>query len=1021
MFDPILEIINNTVDPTPSSDSLIRSMQYAPFELENDFIPYNARLAIVLIEKRLLNAVPSPTPQQELLPRLERHKYDLLAEGINSRFIIAEVYKGPIEQDGKTVLMLRRMLQFIRTVYPNLEGITLVGNFPETALVRRYPWAHEIGLTDKIGGVSKPHKYCFTICSEFIDTRSDIVLSDLTGNWDAIYHESINVEDILAWPDTRLERIKWHNGHYINTNRLTSTEFEVKSTNYKDVFFINDSTYNIVTQRNDQRPYLEVNLQLNINSPELSNIDRGKPNPIAMPDISVGRINPYHVAVDPNQFFADASDNNYFDSSGKPKSVKWKNGTPLNENDPYAISNYFNPILERRMINDYFDRNHKFRTGQYAHLGFRAGAIATKDFSAAGGANFLSPAFQSHPQTPVIIENATLPQYARFLKQPIVLRSIHVHSDGVNSQFSNNYSVAEMNQICGNVPYRWVRKADRIVPEYASAGAMVDANVFIHRTLWEYGMYAGAGQSITLHAGCSVNASSGGTMSYTDASYAKHQNAEGQLFFGNCVALLCRAKVFFDDLDGFSASIGIEQNNVGKAFKDFYNHCSQDAAVANNYPDCKRSYNWSIVGDWSLRLFNIPIFGLFEFDTYAFVGKRLITKGSYTREWFWQKNTNFVRAVADVNGDGIDELIICSPYSMGIFRYDGKNLKLLENVPNNTYAGSWLFNTNNDTVLASGNFTTSNIIPQVGQFFLRMTRPEISIFTEHSEEILVKGSQGLAVLGGLMYNQLQCRIKIPNGGWIGGWHLNAETDRFEGFGKITNKENTEAVVLSQWGMAILSFQNNNTPFIAPNQSLLGNWRLTTYGDKIAAVADMDGDTKDEIIIKKSNCLNVLKYNTVLEATFPDFEFQPLYEYINENGSDHRPHRLKIDRTSILTGKFSNTNKNDIILLDDSGLHLIQLRVQGLVNVATIAKNSNIGGHTLNILALDIFSIGDIDGDGLDEFVLKLNHSWIICTWQNQLTLDIKKILSNFEELAGLSSLFATGRFITKDKSCIFVG
>jgi hypothetical protein len=76
------------------------------------------------------------------------------------------------------------------------------------------------------------------------------------------------------------------------------------------------------------------------------------------------------------------------------------------------------------------------------------------------------------------------------------------------------------------------------------------------------------------------------------------QNVEGILFFTNTVALLSRAKIFNHSPWGFGEGFrGNDRANVGMAFKHYCETQANDAAVATDYAQNKRSYNWSLNGD----------------------------------------------------------------------------------------------------------------------------------------------------------------------------------------------------------------------------------------------------------------------------------------------------------------------------------------------------------------------------------------------------------------------------------------
>lgn len=78
---------------------------------------------------------------------------------------------------------------------------------------------------------------------------------------------------------------------------------------------------------------------------------------------------------------------------------------------------------ERRLLNEYFDRNHRFRTGAWSHLPFRVGALSgTRDFSAATYATVMKAASTEFGPSKTV-ERASLVDYVRFLREPAPTRA----------------------------------------------------------------------------------------------------------------------------------------------------------------------------------------------------------------------------------------------------------------------------------------------------------------------------------------------------------------------------------------------------------------------------------------------------------------------------------------------------------------------------------------------------------------------------------------------------------------------
>lgn len=81
------------------------------------------------------------------------------------------------------------------------------------------------------------------------------------------------------------------------------------------------------------------------------------------------------------------------------------------------------------------------------------------------------------------------------------------------------------------------------------------------------------------------------------------QGAESMLFYGSCLALVGRAKVFYDSPRGFYAVLP-EGKTFGAAWAWYFDVGSRAKTLreVGGGIGRKRSYFWSLIGDWTLRL-----------------------------------------------------------------------------------------------------------------------------------------------------------------------------------------------------------------------------------------------------------------------------------------------------------------------------------------------------------------------------------------------------------------------------------
>ena len=114
-----------------------------------------------------------------------------------------------------------------------------------------------------------------------------------------------------------------------------------------------------------------------------------------------------------------------------------------------------------------------------------------------------------------------------------------------------------------------------------------------------------------------------------------------------------------------------------------------------------------------------------------------------------------MRAVADLDGDGIDEFVVTSEWGIGVLKHDGVCFRTLMLAPRDTWFGHWRWDVTSgpgrDTIQGVANFTGDG-----------------------RSEIMVWSSWGLATLAFSGGTLTTTRIH-GNGDRIGGWLLDTRT------------------------------------------------------------------------------------------------------------------------------------------------------------------------------------------------------------------------------------------------------
>jgi hypothetical protein len=564
----------------------------------------NADLVVIFVEPRLLS-IPSgrttgrTNAAQDLLDRLDRFQKDLIADGFPNCLVKAQVYSGTAHQDGETVIALRRLLRAFRDNYPGLKGAIFVGSFPEPMIVRKWLWKKAAkGLTIAGKACAQGSEY-LRIVPEIISERSDLVLADLTGNWDALYHKGpYAIRSIEAVPDEKLAANEPKAGQ-----RITSRQFNRTDLTFNDLFFIDDTDLSI----HSESPTFDFTVRTLLKHPEMTDKNKTAPNPISRPEIFVSRINARQIAVNPDPNLRGIAGKAFLDDKGNPQTVVSAYKLHLEE----WVFWKRDSALERRLLIEYFDRNHRFRTTRPPGRTIPAAAIAypQKDFTAEEDAQWMKaqcPDIQVRKQ-----EDANLAAYVFWLKGSGSILFIDAHSDPMFSQFGASYDgTTALESAVGGTPWRWAedgtatvngQKGARYKPSFLNQGP--NADLYLHRSIYESGLLASTTPRIYIHKGCQANSPKwADSYPYNSEYYGVFQTAEGVLFYLNGVAVVARAKVFYDPPEDFITGLTSANGNIGKGWEAYFRYSCNDAALAKDPAGCKRSYTWSILGDWTLRV-----------------------------------------------------------------------------------------------------------------------------------------------------------------------------------------------------------------------------------------------------------------------------------------------------------------------------------------------------------------------------------------------------------------------------------
>jgi len=207
--------------------------------------------------------------------------------------------------------------------------------------------------------------------------------------------------------------------------------------------------------------------------------------------------------------------------------------------------------------------------------------------------------------------------------------------------------------------------------------------------------------------------------------------------------------------------------------------------------------------------------------------------------------------VGDFNGDGIDEILVSSPWGIGLLQKSGDSMTTLAVAANGTRLGDWLLDTDNNRF-----------------------GPVTDFDFDGQEEVLVSSPWGVGILkfenGGFTSISM-----TANGTDLGiGVKLNTETDQFgpviegDGYYSIFYKTSNGVGCLSLQELTLLHLSTN---FFTYGTDLFG-WKLTPLYH-FGPVGNFDGaGLRNEIIVTNPSGMAIL--------TVGDGEWSPLTTVFN---------------------------------------------------------------------------------------------------------------------------------------------
>ncbi len=293
---------------------------------------------------------------------------------------------------------------------------------------------------------------------------------------------------------------------------------------------------------------------------------------------------------------------------------------------------------------------------------------------------------------------------------------------------------------------------------------------------------------------------------------------------------------------------------------------------------------------------------------------------------------------SDFDGDGVSEILVTSPWGIGILKLSRSTLTAKFMAPNGTRFNGWLLNTSDNRFDLTADFDGDG-----------------------KTEIFITSPWGIGILK-LSGNKLTAQMMAPNGTRFGGWLLNTGDNRYGPVGDFDGDGKTEILVTSPWGIGIFKLSGNTftVPMMAENGTRFGGWLLNTADNRFGLVGDVDGDGKDEIIISSPWGIGILKLSG---NTFTVPMMTP-------NGTRFGGWLLNTADNHLVTlADLNGDGKAEIVISSPWGIGVLQLSGNTLIALMMSPNGTRFGEWLLNSLDNRIGPAADFDGDGIAELFI----------------------------------------------------
>jgi hypothetical protein len=312
--------------------------------------------------------------------------------------------------------------------------------------------------------------------------------------------------------------------------------------------------------------------------------------------------------------------------------------------------------------------------------------------------------------------------------------------------------------------------------------------------------------------------------------------------------------------------------------------------------------------------------GVLYLNGSTYGARMLKPNGTRFGDWLLNTHDNRLGPLGDFDGNGDHEMLVSSPWGIGVFDFSGSSFDVPVMVPNGTRLDGWLLN------------TADNRFGPVGDFD-----------SDGRDEVMVTSPWGIGIFN-IDGGTISTAALKPNGSRFDGWLLNTADNRFGPVGDFNADNRDDIVVRSPWGIGLLNLSGNSFSglMLKPNGTDFAGWQLDTGSDHSWAAGNFAATNRDDLFVAGIPGIAVMRFDT------PSKTFQALA--VGNNGTRFGGWLLntqdnRFDGFRDLTGD----GRADILVSSPWGIGILSQSTSGFDNPVIAANGTRFGGWLLNTM------------------------------------------------------------------------